>query len=101
MAWASSDHAISALDAYTEEMRPRIPSDCPPDFAALMERCWHEEAGTRPVIRDVVKALDAIAPSKGSMVDNLIYMLEKYSRDLEGIVAERTKELAVEKEKVG
>jgi hypothetical protein len=30
-------------------------------------------------------------------VDNLIKMLEKYSTDLEGVVAERTRELADEK----
>lgn len=65
-----------------------------------MEGCWAEDAAERPNFRDIGKALDALAPSKGSMVDNLIYMLEKYSRDLEGIVGERTKELAVEKEKV-
>jgi hypothetical protein len=68
-----------------------------------------------------MRELEMMNPSSGSMVDNLIKMvwlclalqharlltccwiprqLEKYSQDLEGIVAERTSELAVEKEKV-
>ena len=34
---------------------------------------------------------------QGPIVDNLISMLEKYSTDLEGVVAERTQELAEEK----
>ena len=34
---------------------------------------------------------------QGPIVDNLIAMLEKYSTDLEGVVADRTKELAEEK----
>ena len=32
-------------------------------------------------------------------MDNLVNMLEKYSTNLEGIVAERTAELAAEKQK--
>ena len=49
---------------------------------------------------DVSKSLQTISPNKGEMVDNLIKMLEKYATDLEGIVAERTSELEVEKNKV-
>lgn len=97
-AWEVS--GLPTTDAMTDIMRPQVPADCPEAFVSLMRRCWAEDAESRPDFREISRELDTIEPSRGSMVDNLIRMLEKYSRDLEGIVAERTKELAVEKEKV-
>ena len=99
MAWELQ--GLPATDSSSDVMRPRIPADCPEPFAKLMQQCWSQAAEARPDFRDICRELDIIEPSRGSMVDNLIRMLEKYSCDLEGIVAERTKELAVEKEKVG
>eukprot|EP00055_Hartaetosiga_balthica_P016075 m.99782 g.99782 ORF g.99782 m.99782 type:complete len:1901 (+) comp9033_c2_seq1:508-6210(+) len=89
-------------DGNTEEgvLRPTIPSDCEPEYRKLMTSCWHQDPTQRPMFKDILHQLDTIHPTKGSMIDNLVKMLEKYSQDLEGIVSERTKELALEKEKV-
>ena len=80
--------------------RPRVPPDANRELVGLMEACWAEDPATRPTAREVLRSLDVLFPQRGEMVDNLIAMLEKYSTDLEGIVAERTMELAEEKQKV-
>lgn len=80
--------------------RPTIPESSPEPFVALMQSCWHEDPTQRPRFNAISRRLDVIHPQQGPIVDNLIAMLEKYSTDLEGVVAERTKELAEEKAKV-
>ncbi|EGD73334.1 RGC/RGC protein kinase [Salpingoeca rosetta] len=81
-------------------VRPTVAEDTPQGLKELMEQCWHPDPAQRPAFREICQRLDALHPTEGSMVDNLISMLEKYSQNLEGIVSERTKELAAEKEKV-
>jgi len=34
--------------------RPKVPSDCPPMFGDLMQRCWHREPDQRPDLDEVV-----------------------------------------------
>lgn len=80
-------------------LRPRIPQEASTRYQELMTRCWEENASSRPEFKDILKQLEIINPQKGEVVDNLISMLEKYSSDLEGIVAERTSELQAEKNK--
>ncbi|CAI5477348.1 unnamed protein product [Closterium sp. Yama58-4] len=41
-------------------LRPDIPSCCPPQLAELMRRCWHQDAGKRPDMSEVVRRLKAI-----------------------------------------
>lgn len=81
-------------------LRPTIPEDGPASYVALMQHCWRDEVPTRPHFHGILSKLQEIHPMKGPIVDNLVTMLEKYSTDLEGVVADRTKELAEEKAKV-
>lgn len=53
----------------------------------------------RPNFDAVLKSLNQLSPQQGDLMDNLVSMLEKYSTNLEAIVAERTAELAAEKQK--
>lgn len=81
--------------------RPTLPPDSEStDFNSLARSCWSEDPNARPTMSEVSKTLNTISPNKGEMIDNLIKMLEKYATNLEGIVAERTAELEVEKNKV-
>lgn len=53
----------------------------------------------RPNFDVILKSLNQLSPQQGDLMDNLVTMLEKYSTNLEAIVAERTAELAAEKQK--
>jgi class 3 adenylate cyclase len=99
-AWAIQGATVTSSSTDTAALRPTITPDTPIPLRELMVACWDQNPDARPNFRDVCRSLDTIHPTKGSMVDNLISMLEKYSEELEAIVAERTKELAQEKEKV-
>ncbi len=65
----------------------------------LVESIWVEDPMERPTFQQVLKSLNSLSPQKGDLMDNLVAMLEKYSTNLEAIVAERTEELAAEKAK--
>ena len=41
----------------TRGLRPRVPPDCPQDYAALMEACWQAEPRLRPSFADIVEEL--------------------------------------------
>jgi hypothetical protein len=41
----------------TRGLRPRIPPDCPQDYATLMEACWQAEPRLRPSFVDIVEEL--------------------------------------------
>ena len=64
-----------------------------------MEQCWSEDPQDRPTFQSILKQLNSLSPQQGDLMDNLVSMLEKYSTNLEAIVAERTAELAAEKQK--
>ena len=71
----------------------------PSIFIQLMGQCWSEDPEERPTFQSSLKQLNSLSPQEGDLMDNLVNMLEKYSTNLEGIVAERTAELAAEKQK--
>ncbi|XP_065051020.1 atrial natriuretic peptide receptor 1-like [Rhopilema esculentum] len=81
--------------------RPKIPDDTGRTmFQELMRSCWSEDATQRPRFDDVMKNLKKINGGKNiNMVDNMISMMEKYTDNLEELVAERTKQLEDEKQK--
>lgn len=45
-------------DVVFNHKRPAIPSDCPPDFSSLMQRCWHRKPRKRPRMGEVVVELN-------------------------------------------
>eukprot|EP00049_Salpingoeca_infusionum_P010535 m.182392 g.182392 ORF g.182392 m.182392 type:complete len:1996 (-) comp14668_c0_seq4:2510-8497(-) len=98
VAWAVE--GATATETTSDSLRPTIAADCDQRLKHLMGVCWQDNPSSRPSFKEILTELNSIHPSKGSMVDNLIKMLEKYSQDLEGLVSERTLELAEEKQKV-
>ena len=42
-----------------QKLRPEVPADSPPDFAALLGECWHDESGRRPSFTKVLGRLQA------------------------------------------
>ncbi|ELR14073.1 protein kinase domain containing protein [Acanthamoeba castellanii str. Neff] len=47
--------ALEILDG----KRPDVPSDCPPEFKQLMQRCWHKHQDKRPSMEEVTASLEA------------------------------------------
>ncbi|GFS10962.1 guanylate cyclase [Elysia marginata] len=67
-----------------------------------MKQCWDEDPDARPTLYRVAGVLHNIMSKynkAGSLVDNLLQRLEKYSSNLEKIVDEKVDELRQEKHK--
>ncbi|KAJ3599659.1 hypothetical protein NHX12_033615 [Muraenolepis orangiensis] len=69
------------------------------DYCELIKKCWSHNLVLRPTFEQVKKALDKMNPHKVSPVDMMMNLMEKYSKHLEAIVAERTQDLLQEKQK--
>ncbi|XP_022617009.1 atrial natriuretic peptide receptor 2-like [Seriola dumerili] len=76
-------------------------TDCPSqgDYSELIKKCWSHNFTMRPTFEQVKKMLDKMNPHKVSPVDMMMNLMEKYSKHLEAIVAERTQDLLQEKQK--
>ncbi|XP_020780294.1 atrial natriuretic peptide receptor 2-like [Boleophthalmus pectinirostris] len=76
-------------------------TDCPSqsNYCDLIKKCWSHNITMRPTFEQVKKMLDKMNPHKVSPVDMMMNLMEKYSKHLEAIVAERTQDLLQEKQK--
>ncbi|KAF7665908.1 hypothetical protein LDENG_00126990 [Lucifuga dentata] len=76
-------------------------TDCPSQgaYCELIKKCWSHSVTMRPTFEQVKKTLDKMNPHKISPVDMMMNLMEKYSKHLEAIVAERTQDLLQEKQK--
>uniref|UniRef100_A0AAY4EXF1 Guanylate cyclase n=1 Tax=Denticeps clupeoides TaxID=299321 RepID=A0AAY4EXF1_9TELE len=76
-------------------------TECPDqsDYSELIKKCWSHNASARPTFEQVRKMLDKMNRHKVSPVDMMMNLMEKYSKHLEAIVAERTQDLLQEKQK--
>uniref|UniRef100_A0A8C5I4T1 Guanylate cyclase n=1 Tax=Gouania willdenowi TaxID=441366 RepID=A0A8C5I4T1_GOUWI len=76
-------------------------TNCPSqaDYSELIKKCWCHNAALRPTFEQVKKMLEKMNPLKISPVDMMMNLMEKYSKHLEAIVAERTQDLLQEKQK--
>ncbi|CAJ0571611.1 unnamed protein product, partial [Mesorhabditis spiculigera] len=91
------DHTdINALCAGIQE-GGRVPSPqiqdelgCHPDLCALLRDCWSENPEIRPSIRRVRLNTESVLKTKGSLVDQMMRLMEQYANNLEKIVKERT-----------
>ncbi|XP_076453492.1 retinal guanylyl cyclase 1-like [Babylonia areolata] len=81
--------------------RPSVsPQAAPPQFIQTMKQCWAEMPDMRPTVEEVYEQFKKLTGGKkANIVDTMFKMLEKYSNDLEDIVAERTEQLEEEKKK--
>ncbi|UMM10226.1 hypothetical protein L5515_000098 [Caenorhabditis briggsae] len=70
--------------------------------ALLLEKCkecWSRKPEERPDVRDIMDTISIVyASAKGSLVDQMMKINEKYAAELEDLVAIRTEELAYAKE---
>uniref|UniRef100_A0A8C3FKW7 guanylate cyclase n=1 Tax=Chrysemys picta bellii TaxID=8478 RepID=A0A8C3FKW7_CHRPI len=72
---------------------------CPTDYVELIRRCRKTNPTQRPTFEQVKKLLYKMNPNKVSPVDMMMTLMEKYSKHLEVVVAERTQDLMHEKQK--
>lgn len=43
-----------------EGQREEIPEECPPGYAQLIEKCWHQDPAQRPPITEVLEIIKSI-----------------------------------------
>ncbi|KAM4611664.1 LOW QUALITY PROTEIN: atrial natriuretic peptide receptor 2 [Polymixia lowei] len=72
---------------------------CPADYVELIRRCRSHSPAHRPTFEQIRKFVHRINPNKVSPVDMMMNLMEKYSKHLEVLVAERTQDLMHEKQK--
>ncbi|XP_057711388.1 atrial natriuretic peptide receptor 1-like [Corythoichthys intestinalis] len=72
---------------------------CPTDYVELIRRCGAQNPTQRPTFEQIRKFVYRINPIKVSPVDMMMNLMEKYSKHLEVLVAERTQDLMHEKQK--
>ncbi|XP_055957672.1 atrial natriuretic peptide receptor 2 [Patella vulgata] len=89
----NSQHGTFFRPFLSREVRQNV------ELTSLIEDCWADDPNVRPSPSRVLKTLHRVNPSKYTMIDNMIAMLEKYANHLEELVAERTSELDAEKKK--
>ncbi|KAF7650153.1 hypothetical protein LDENG_00130460, partial [Lucifuga dentata] len=72
---------------------------CPADYVELIRRCRSPNPAHRPTFEQIRKFVHRINPVKVSPVDMMMNLMEKYSKHLEVLVADRTQDLMHEKQK--
>ncbi|CAI4231808.1 unnamed protein product [Auanema sp. JU1783] len=83
---------IEYLRDGTKTFRPTIKdrNEIHPDIVSLLLDCWNENPDIRPSIRRVRLNTDSYLKVKGSLVDQMMRMMEQYANNLEKLVQERT-----------
>ncbi|XP_042763057.1 guanylate cyclase D-like [Panthera leo] len=81
--------------------RPLVsPDHGPPECIQLMEQCWEEAPEDRPSLDQIYTQFKSLNQGKKtSVADSMLWMLEKYSQNLEDLIQERTEELELERQK--
>ncbi|XP_062509817.1 atrial natriuretic peptide receptor 1-like [Corticium candelabrum] len=72
---------------------------CPEDYKNLIRQCLNSIPDRRPTFDQVKKCIVRMHPVRENPVDNMMRMMEKYSKHLEILVGERTQGLVQEKER--
>ncbi|XP_065672466.1 atrial natriuretic peptide receptor 2 isoform X2 [Hydra vulgaris] len=92
---------MDSLKNTSSVILPKIPdNDAPVEYINLMKSCWNVIQSQRPNTRDIIKSIlkmEKQSGIKGSLVDHMMTMMEKYTDNLEKLVSERTDELEQEK----
>jgi serine/threonine protein kinase/ABC-type phosphate transport system substrate-binding protein len=67
-----ADRGARDTDIYTDIIggtRPQVPSDSPPEFVALMARCWNNNPNRRPTMQAVVDGLTVMIGDAAAGID--------------------------------
>ncbi|KAL3120642.1 hypothetical protein niasHT_007934 [Heterodera trifolii] len=86
----------SAGDDGSRHIRPTIQdkeTTVHPDLAALLIDCWSQNAEIRPSIRRVRLNTELVLKCRGSLVEQMMRVMEQYANNLEKLVKERTEML--------
>nr|XP_012415708.1 PREDICTED: olfactory guanylyl cyclase GC-D-like [Odobenus rosmarus divergens] len=97
----SAEEIISRVVSPPPLCRPLVSADHgPPECIQLMEQCWEEAPEDRPSLDQIYTQFKSINQGKKtSVADSMLWMLEKYSQNLEDLIQERTEELELERQK--
>ncbi|CAD5113472.1 DgyrCDS2637 [Dimorphilus gyrociliatus] len=69
----------------------------PVEYNKLIQECYSNTVSERPTFDIIKKKLKKMNPDRRSPVDMMMLMMEKYSKHLESLVADRTSDLEQEK----
>ncbi|KAI6192045.1 Guanylate cyclase [Aphelenchoides bicaudatus] len=88
----TSEELVNYLKDGSKTYKPAIQdkSKVHPDIASLLLDCWSSNPEIRPSIRRVRLNTENYLRVKGSLVDQMMRMMETYANNLEKLVAERT-----------
>ncbi|KAJ1358317.1 Receptor-type guanylate cyclase gcy-23 [Parelaphostrongylus tenuis] len=86
------DELVEHISTGERVCRPSIQdkTEIHPDLTALLLDCWNENPEIRPSIRRVRLNTECYLKVKGSLVDQMMRMMEQYANNLEKLVQERT-----------
>lgn len=85
-----NDTTEEVLTKVAAGKRPPMPTDCPDDFADLIQKCWH----SRPEARPTTEAIVRIFAKKG-LLDNKVAEDKKVMADLQTKFALQAQELEI------
>uniref|UniRef100_A0A914Z3L7 Guanylate cyclase n=1 Tax=Panagrolaimus superbus TaxID=310955 RepID=A0A914Z3L7_9BILA len=88
----TSEDMIAGVNSGSRAYRPDVQekSKINPDLISLLQDCWATNPEARPSIRRVRLNTERYLQVKGSLVDQMMRMMEQYANNLEKIVQERT-----------
>ncbi|PAV91714.1 hypothetical protein WR25_23168 isoform F [Diploscapter pachys] len=86
------EEVLEYIQDGTKTFKPTIQdkSQMHPDLCALLLDCWNENPEVRPSVRRVRLNTESYLKVKGSLVDQMMRMMENYANNLEKLVQERT-----------
>lgn len=95
-------HEVVVRIKERELVRPPLEGMEAQDYVVeCMQQCWSEDPIQRPTFTDIKDKLKRMREGmvKTNIMDNMVFLLERYANNLEQLVTERTSELQAEKKK--
>uniref|UniRef100_A0A8R1DGR4 guanylate cyclase n=1 Tax=Caenorhabditis japonica TaxID=281687 RepID=A0A8R1DGR4_CAEJA len=98
-----NDLANLLAKPFSTPIHPKVPegSSFTMRLLSIVQQCWLHKPSARPTLLKVTDAVNREFGQdvKGTLIDQMIEMIDEYSANLEQIVAERTRELEMEMSK--
>jgi len=108
----SKEKGMLLLDPFTMPLRPWIEADeisvgegdkleaVHPSMVLLVKSCWYHDEAHRPDVSTIIKALSSFQPRGSNLMEDAMHRMEQYTKNLEGLVEEKTRDYLEEKKKV-